>query len=413
MTPILFLSPRVPWPLNTGAKIRTHALLAALTGAFHVDYAGFLQPDLTAADARNALAACTTVSLFDEQYTSRPAKLGLAMRTLATACPATIAKYWNQGLAEHVHRWDRTNPGGMIHADHLHMAPYLQRAARTHRVIDEHNVEALILERLLPYLPAGPVRAYLRLQARRLRAYEAGMVRTADLVLAVSENDRQQLCRMTAHGDVRVVPNGVDTGYFNARPDRRTAQSGEMIFTGSMNWKPNEDAIRYFADRIMPLLNTGEPNGRRWRLRVVGQNPSARLQALRSKRIELTGAVPDVRPYMERAAVYVVPLRVGGGSRLKILEALAMGVPVVTTRIGCEGLDVQDGQHVLLADEPESFAAAIRRLHQDRALVERLVGAGRKLVEEHYDWQVIGRRLVNWYATGPTKPGKYVESDIS
>lgn len=398
LTPLLFLSPRVPWPLNTGAKIRTHALLSALRERFEVHYAGFLQSDLTRQEAEDYLRGVASTTLHAERALSLPGKGWLALRTLADRRPVTIAKYWHAGLANRVRQWVGEHPDGIVHADHLHMAPYLELGRPALTVIDEHNVESQILERLAEQYRGRPQYPYLRLQANRMKAFEARMIGRASLVLSVSEGDAAQLAGMAPGLPVEVVPNGVDLHYFQPPPTDHAPKPGRLVFIGSMNWLPNHDAMIYFVHEIMPLLKQDSAGEAPWSLDIVGQNPLPAVQALACGEVRVTGVVPDVRPFIREAMIYIVPLRVGGGSRLKILEAFAMGIPVVSTSVGCEGLGTRPEEHLLTADTPADFARAVRRLAQDPALRARLAQNALLHARAHFGWEAIGNRLINLYA---------------
>jgi glycosyltransferase involved in cell wall biosynthesis len=202
-------------------------------------------------------------------------------------------------------------------------------------------------------------------------------------VVAVSEMDRAVF---EAYGALRTftIPTAVDSDYF--RPGAEAAEAKELIFTGSMDWLPNEDAIMYFADEILPRVAVRVPGVS---LTVVGRSPSARLRRLVQSQaaIRITGRVDDIRPYVDRAAVYVVPLRIGGGTRIKIYEAMAMGKAIVSTSVGAEGLPVADGGHLALADKPEAFADAVVRLLDDHETRRRLGRAARDFVESTCSWR--------------------------
>jgi glycosyltransferase involved in cell wall biosynthesis len=182
-----------------------------------------------------------------------------------------------------------------------------------------------------------------------------------------------------------VIPTGVDTEYF--APDTASSSEPRLVFTGSMDWLPNEDAMRFFCHDVLPLIRAEEP---RTRLAIVGRTPTPAVRALADEHIEVTGTVADVRPFMRKAAVYVVPLRIGGGTRLKIFEAMAMGQAVVSTTVGAEGLPVVDGEHAVIADGPRAFADAVISLLRDSRRRQALGAAARKLVVDHYDWSVAG-----------------------
>ena len=216
---------------------------------------------------------------------------------------------------------------------------------------------------------------------------ERSYARLADNVMTVSDTDRTFFERFIDARNISVIPTGVDVDYF--RPGPCDQGSDSLVFTGSMDWMPNEDAVLFFADRILPQIRSQVPGVR---LHVVGRRPSKRLRDLAAKEsaIEVTGTVEDIRPYVRNASVYVVPLRVGGGTRLKIFEAMAMGKAVVATSIGAEGLPVQHGENILLADDPNEFANQVVNLLRSPSVRAVLGNAARLLVEQKHNWDSVG-----------------------
>jgi glycosyltransferase involved in cell wall biosynthesis len=245
--------------------------------------------------------------------------------------------------------------------------------------------------------------AYSFAQWQKLARYEATAMRDCDLVLAVADEDRATLCALAPGACIGVVPNGVDTTFFSrAAIDRERAGTLQfaaptLVFSGTLDFRPNVDAVTWFAREVLPRLRAQLPQ---LRLLVVGKRPAPALRQLADTgAVVLTGEVADARPFIAGAAVYVVPMRIGGGVRLKLLEALALEVPVVSTAMGAEGVaGLRAGEHCLLADDPAGFAAAILRLLGDAALGPRLGAAGRALVCERYDWRAIIPRLEALYA---------------
>jgi glycosyltransferase involved in cell wall biosynthesis len=220
-------------------------------------------------------------------------------------------------------------------------------------------------------------------QAERMERFESWAFGSASFATAVSEPDALALGNLGAR-DVTVVPNGVDLDQF--RPSDPSAPEDLLVFTGSMDWRPNQDGIRWYLEEVHPLLQGRVDTP----LVVVGRNPPTWLSPDQlPPDVQVTGTVPDVRPYLDRAAVFVVPLRAGGGSRLKILEALAAGKAVVSTTVGAEGLDLENGKHLVLADTPEEFATAVEELCSDRDRARALGKAGRLRMEERYGWDAI------------------------
>jgi glycosyltransferase involved in cell wall biosynthesis len=207
--------------------------------------------------------------------------------------------------------------------------------------------------------------------------------------VAVSGADRDRLAACAPSARVEDVPTGVDTSYFV--PNGRTEAPASLVFTGSMDWYPNEDAILHFAQDILPLIRREVPEAS---LTVVGRKPSARLRtATAGTAVQVTGGVDDVRPYVHQAAVYVVPLRVGGGTRLKICEALAMGKAVVSTTIGAEGLPLRSGEHFIRSDDPSDFARAVVALVRNPGQRQALGAAGRRLMEERHAWAQVASQF--------------------
>jgi glycosyltransferase involved in cell wall biosynthesis len=274
-------------------------------------------------------------------------------------------------------------------ADFLVAMPNVPGGASAPVMLFEHNVEYMIWKRLHDVEKRPWRRALLAVEWRKMRRYEARACTRAAVTVAVSEADRALLAANAPAADIRAIPTGVDTSFFH--PNGAIEAPATLVFTGSMDWYPNEDAVMHFIEAILPEIRQEVPG---ISLAVVGRDPSSRLRAAGTAAgIRVTGTVEDVRPHVAEAAVYVVPLRVGGGTRLKIFEALAMGKAVVSTRIGAEGLPIVPGQHFLQADEPADFARAVVALLRDPARRRALGLAGRRLMEERYSWTQVAREF--------------------
>ena len=253
---------------------------------------------------------------------------------------------------------------------------------------DTHNVEFDVLRRTGHLSDSVLRRAHARCQWRATRREEGWCARHLDLLLATSARDRTVFETELGVRRVAVIPNGIDPREFG--PSRVQPEPGTVLFSGLMNYSPNEQAVRWFLDAVFPLVLGRVPGAR---LIVAGAAPPAWLAARASDRVEVTGRVPDMRPYLERAAVAVAPLRIGGGTRVKILEAQAVGRPVVSTPLGAEGLDLRHGESVLLADTAEAFAACVADALTRGDLASRLAMNGRQHVLRHYNWDRIGETL--------------------
>jgi glycosyltransferase involved in cell wall biosynthesis len=258
-------------------------------------------------------------------------------------------------------------------------------------VLFQHNVEAMIWKRHFEVQSNPAKKTYLRGQWRKMERFEKEMCRRFDAVIAVSAEDRDQMRDEYGVNAVFEVPTGVDTEFF--RPTgKENLDPHNVVFTGSMDWLPNEDAIRYYTDQIMPMVRRSIPDAT---LTVVGRNPYPSLLELsrRDPSIIVTGRVDDVRPYMERAAAYVVPLRIGGGTRLKIYEAMAMEKAIVSTTVGAEGLPVSDGKELRIADTPEKFAASVVELLTNAEAARKLGQEAARVVREKFGWNGVAKRF--------------------
>jgi len=248
-------------------------------------------------------------------------------------------------------------------------------------ILFTHNVEAQVWERHYKVTSNPFMKTACWLESRALAGAERRYVELADHVLTVSENDRAFFLQYIDPSRISVIPTGVDTEYFQPFPE--PGQPDTMAFTGTMDWMPNEDGVVYFVDKILPLIRREIPDAAFW---AVGRRPPRRIQALASANVVVTGAVDDIRPYLGKAAVCVVPLRSGSGTRIKIFEAMAMGKAVVSTTMGAEGLPVRHGENIVLADDPADFASQVVQLLRDPQRRAQLGRAARQLVEENYGW---------------------------
>jgi len=379
------------WPLNTGGRLRTFHTVAELSRRHRVVLLTTHAPDEDPRELAERLPYCERVTSFPH----RPPKQG------SLRLAGALARSWLSELPVDLWKWRvprlRVEAGRLIErgaadvcvADFLNAVPNVPQGGPVPVVLFEHNVEHMIWKRLAAVESRRLRRLVLELEWRKMRRFEAKACVAAALTVAVSEQDRTLLARNAPAAHVVAVPTGVDTTYF-APAGRRESADG-LVFTGSMDWYPNEDGMLHFLGDILPLIRREVPSAG---LTVVGRGPSARLrQAAAAAGVRLTGRVDDVRPYVAEGAVYVVPLRVGGGTRLKIFEALAMGKAVVSTTVGAEGLPLKPGEHFVAADDPAVFARAVVSLLRDPGRRQALGIAGRHLVEQRYSWPQVAREF--------------------
>lgn len=274
----------------------------------------------------------------------------------------------------------------LLLCDFSQPAPVLPWDLPVPKVIFTHNVEGLIWKRQAEIATSPLQRFACRREYLRQQAVEQRYLPRADHVLAVSEVDKATFAQYLPPERISVIPTGVDIDFF--QPAHTAPEPLDIVFTGSMDWPPNELGILWFAEKILPLILHEIPQIKVW---VVGRRPKPAIQTLGKTHpsIEITGTVDDIRPYLHRGCVYIVPLLSGSGTRIKIFEAMAAGKAIVSTRIGAEGLDVTDGENILLADEPEAFARAVLRLLRNPRERKHLELAARKLVVDNFSWPTV------------------------
>ncbi len=305
-------------------------------------------------------------------------------RNLATRLPYFIMKYESAEMRRQIENVVRSGEVDVVVCDFLMPAINLPNRVPCATVLFQHNVEAMIWKRHFEVQRNPLKKAFLHGQWRKAFAFEREMCRQFDKVVAVSVEDREIMRADYGVDNVTEVPTGVDLEFF--RPDPSvTREPRHLVFTGSLDWLPNDDAMRYFVNEVLPLVRQKIPD---IKLTVVGRNPYSGLVELSKTDpfIEVTGRVEDVRPYMDRASVYIVPIRVGSGTRLKIYEAMAMELPIVSTTIGAEGLNLVDGRELLIADTPSDFAAGILKLLMDDEQAKALGRRASELVRAKFGW---------------------------
>jgi sugar transferase (PEP-CTERM/EpsH1 system associated) len=374
-------------PPDTGGKIRSYNILRKLARQHSVTFFSFYgahdgdsHPDL-----RNIFDRVVCVPLGLPAPKSPAEMLGYGIRLLSSE-PYGITKYCRPEVRRSLRALLKQETYDVILCDFAIAAGVIPWDSPTPTVLFTHNVEATIWRRHYEVATNPIWKAISLLEWRKMEAAERRYLRLADRVLTVSETDRDAFAVFLDPAKLTVIPTGVDVDYFQPMPVEETQNS--LVFTGSMDWLPNEDAILYFVDAILPLIKQQCPEVS---LEVVGRSPSRRLRALAEteKSVRLTGWVEDIRPFVAGGSICIVPLRIGGGTRLKIFEAMAMSKAVVSTSIGAEGLPVQSGENILLADTPEDFADSVISLFRDAKERKRLGSAARALVQEKYSWQKV------------------------
>ncbi len=402
---VLWFSHLVPYPAaGLGVLQRSYHLVRELSRAHEVYLLAFVQRKIIAdllGDVEEGLKGarehlgeyCARVQFLPiPSDSSRLRRAWLAARSLTGAHPYTIRWLQSDAARSVAADWNASIDFEVVHFDTLSLAPYRTIFRRAAKSLDHHNIESDMMLRRARIEEHPLKRLYFWQEGLRLRRYESRVCPQFDLNITCSSLDTQRLERVAPGVAVAEVPNGVDTEYF--RPNGDSAHSRSLVFAGNMSWYPNAAAMLFFADRVWPVLKAKLPGVT---MDVIGGNPPPRLSALaaRDEDFHVHGFVSDVRPYIGRAAAYVCPIMDGGGTKLKILDALAMGKAIVAHPIACEGIEVQDGRDVIFAREPGEFATSIARLLESPELRRQLSLNARALAESSYSYSFIGRRLVS------------------
>jgi len=390
MARIIMLTTRLPYPPREGHQLRAWHLLRALAGAHEVTLLSALRRDDAPDRCAPLRAIVSDVEMFPiSAEQSRGAWLRAGAAGLIGRRPFVVEKYFSAAMAGRLA--ELAPAADLLHVDMLPLMAVADSVAHGLPVIlDAHNVEHLLLQQRAAVEPHWLRRAALRTQVAKLRRFERDACRRADRILACSPDDAAHLSQLAPDTPVCVVPNGVDVDAVHPAP-ATVASAARLLFVGQMGWFPNRDGMQWFLDEIFPRILAARPDVM---LDVVGKNEGLRVGAAVRESTVLRGFVDDLGAAAAAAAVYVVPLRSGSGTRLKVLEAMAYGKAIVTTPIGAEGIELQHGSEALFAGDAAGFADAVLALLADPARAARLGAAARARAQAQYDWRPIGRRLL-------------------
>ena len=375
-------------PVDTGGKIRSYNLLRQLAARHEtvlLSYYGGPRDQAYEREIEKHLPGAETVHTGAPDGGALAQGLHYAARLFSPA-PYAVTKFTSPGVKGLVARWLSERRFDVAVCDFLSASRNFPRALATPSVLFQHNVESALWQRQARHEPNPVKRAVFKLEAAKMLRYERATVRSFHHVIAVSEHDRRLMSEMTDAARISVTPTGVDLGQYAAAAGAEPA-GPLVVFLGSMDWEANVDGVDYFCRDIWPRVLARVPGAK---FRVVGRNPHARVLKLASDSVEVTGTVPSVVEHLKEAAVFVVPLRVGGGTRLKIYEAMAAGKAVVSTSIGAEGLDVLHGRDILLADDAAGFADEVVSLLEDADRRRRFERAASELAAQ-FDWKAVAR----------------------
>ena len=386
---LLFITKELPFPINNGHRVRSSHILSGLAKAHKVHMICFgdqNEKDRIASVQR----LCVSLTLIpDQQSATLLRKYAIAMVSLFSPLPFSIRLRRSNGMKEKITELIASKNIDVIVCDGIHMAWHMT-STKVRKILSEHNVESTIIQRYYRIEQNIFKKMYAYLEWLKMHAFEKKMWKLFDMVFACSHVDKKEVEARVNHPKVAVVANGVDIQFYS--PKDMDLKEKSLIYTGLMNWRPNEDAVLYFLKEIYPLIKSEVPQATFW---VVGNNPTEEVKkfAEHDGSLAVTGYVDDVRQYVLQSEIFIVPLRIGSGTRLKILEAMAMAKCIVSTSIGCEGIEVTPGENIIIADTPDQFAQRIIELLQNRNQCRSIGLAARRLVQEKYTWEIIIAQL--------------------
>ena len=394
---LLYFAPHQAWPINTGARLRDYQLARQLATRCSVTFAEMRHAGEERTKPPDHSGLASVLSL-DKGRTYTPSKI---LRGLAGPIPVTVLNCWSRRMASELTDAFRSRQFDTVQIEGVHLMEYLpvirKALGSPEIVVDWHNIESELMWRYA----GSPVNPFKKLAAARtaklIERAEDRLLDTCALHTVTSERERQKLLARRPRGNIQVIPNGVDASYYAAKEileaSRRAGRGDSkrsILFVGSMDFHANIDAVMWFSRSVWPEIARNHPE---IQFTIVGRNPTPEVRSLASDRIHVTGTVDDVRPFYASALAAVVPLRSGSGTRLKILEAMAAGIPVVSTRLGAEGIDIEHNVHILSADNGPEIIAAVGLIVSSIETRNRLTAAARALVVARYDWSVIGEQL--------------------
>jgi len=390
---ILFLTQTFPLPVDSGGKFRSFCALKALGSRHEVKLLTFVRSEEDVSLIPELRRTCADIDVVP-LHRGKGRQLADVLGNLVLGKSFIINRDYRSAMLDAVRKAVAEFAPDVIHVDHLQMAQFVEFGGSYRVVLDNHNVEAMIIKRVSETSENRPMRWYARVEWPKLQRYELEICRRSDLVLTVSEEDKMIFLGLDPTlTNLEYLPVGVDTEH--TPPVDRIRGSHNVLSIGTMFWPPNIESMLHFCRDILPLVRTEIAD---CTVTIAGARPSAAIQALaRDPAITVTGYVKDERAVAANCGVFIVPLRSGSGVRVKILNSLAMGLPIVSTSIGAEGLALESGEHLLIADTAADFAQAVVRILRDPELADRLGRNGRRLVCDKYSWESVGDQLLALY----------------
>lgn len=390
---ILFVTENLPYPLDRGGYIRSAYIIRELCRQHEVTLLTMAE-DVGSDQGKDFYKQiCQKVIYLPKPKLSMAKKSFYLLDGLLKERPYPLNKNFSVSFFKRIEGELEDESYQVLHCDHLDTAQYLPLLSNPAKaVFDTHNLLFILVKRLCEQEKSLAKRVYLNNQIEKIKVYEKRLSADFDLNLVCSEKDKDILKKLSPSSNVEVIPNGVDLNYYQT--GHKSFPGLTLIFVGRLDYLPNSQGVLYFYNNVWPLVKKEVPQAR-WQ--IIGGSPPAAVNELANDRsIKIVEQADDMRPYLAKSTISIVPLQIGGGTRLKILEAMATGLPVVSTSVGAEGIDAVDGQEIIIADEPQIMAQRIVDLLQNPAHCNEIAQKARNFVEK-FDWQVIGKKLLLCY----------------
>lgn len=398
---ILWLSHFVPYPPKGGCFQRSYNLIKQVSRENNVYLVALrhkdksTHPESEVKKAKKELEKyCKKVFIIDIKSFSGLNIYYLALKSIFTGDPLTVNLFKSKEMHDLIKKLTKEINFDIAHYDTISLAEYFNDTGSIPKFLTHHGIESFMVRRRMKNETSILKKLYFLVESNKLRKYEKNNCYKYNLNIMVSEDDKYMLKEISPNSRMDVVENGVDIEFF--LPKNNHENTNSLIFAGRLDQYSNMDAILYFCRNIWPIVRERFP---KIRFSIIGNNPPRKLLELaeNDERIEVLGYVDDVRPYFSKATISVCPIRDGGGTRIKILDAMAMGMPIISTSIGCEGIDITPGENVLIANTTEDFIESLERITTDENLRKNLSELARKNVENKYSWNIIGEKLNNYY----------------
>jgi polysaccharide biosynthesis protein PslH len=399
---VLVVSAHFPFPPRSGVKMRNYQLTRQLARRHEVTLLCYAWPEDR--DGVEPLREELPVRIVERGERSRIARRWAQLRSLASVEPFSARLACARDMQQALDELCASESFDIVQLETSVLCA-LSVPANVKVVLDSHNIEYEVFQRMGEGETAVARRAFNRLEYERFRRFEQRCWRRVHGCAVTSDREEPIIRAYAPSTPIAVVPNAVDLDTF--APSAAGVEPGTVVFNGTLDYRPNVDAAQHLVEEIWPLVLNRYPKAR---LTIVGRGQEADLRRLRRPGVTVTGEVPDVRPYLTRAAIVAVPVRIGGGTRLKVVEGLACGKAIVSTSLGCEGIAVRDREHLLIADDAQAFAVRLLELFTDPGLGQALGAAGRRLAESQYSWELAGDRLEELYGRVVRQAARQVPS---